>query len=47
MIGLTTLLCCLLVLAVGRRLGERFGPRAEIAGGGVLVFIGLKAFLGR
>lgn len=46
MIGLTTLLCCLLVLAVGRRLGERFGPRAEIAGGGVLVFIGLKAFLG-
>lgn len=47
MIGLATLLCCLLVLAVGRRLGERFGPRAEIAGGGVLVFIGLKAFLGR
>lgn len=46
MIGLTTLLCCLLVLAAGRRLGNRFGPRAEIAGGVVLVLIGLKAFLG-
>lgn len=46
MIGLTTLLCCLLVLAVGRRLGERFGPRAQIAGGVVLICIGLKAFLG-
>lgn len=46
MIGVTTLLCCLLVLTVGRRLGERFGPRAEIAGGVVLIGIGLKAFLG-
>lgn len=46
MIGLTTLLCCLLVLAVGRRLGERFGSRAEIVGGIVLIIIGIKAFLG-
>lgn len=46
MIGVTTLLCCLLVLAVGRKLGNRFGPRAEVAGGVVLIFIGLKAFLG-
>lgn len=46
MIGLTTLLCCLLVLVIGRRLGEHFGPRAQIAGGVVLILIGLKAFLG-
>lgn len=46
MIGLTTFACCLLVLVVGRRLGERFGPRAEVVGGVVLILIGLKAFLG-
>ncbi|TXF37632.1 manganese efflux pump [Collinsella sp. BA40] len=43
-IGFTTLLCCLAVLALGRRLGERFGARAQLAGGIVLVCIGLKAF---
>lgn len=42
-IGVTTLACCLLVLALGRRLGERFGAHAKIAGGVVLVCIGLKA----
>lgn len=46
MIGATTLLCCLLVLLVGRRLGERFGARAQLAGGVVLVLIGIKAFIG-
>lgn len=46
MIGVTTLLCCLLILVLGRRLGERFGARAEIAGGIVLIAIGVKAFLG-
>lgn len=46
MIGVTTLLCCLFVLLLGRRLGERFGARAQIVGGVVLVCIGLKAFLG-
>ena len=45
-IGVTTLLCCFAVLALGKRLGEHFGPRAEIAGGIVLVIIGVKAFLG-
>ena len=44
-IGVTTLLCCFLVLAVGRRLGSHFGPKAEIAGGIVLIVIGLRAFL--
>lgn len=46
MIGLTTLICCLFVLALGRKLGERFGARAEVAGGIVLILIGVKAFLG-
>lgn len=43
-IGVTTLLCCLIVLAIGRRLGAHFGPKAEIAGGIVLIIIGLRAF---
>ena len=46
MIGVTTLICCLLVLALGRKLGERFGARAEVVGGIVLILIGVKAFLG-
>ena len=46
MIGVTTLLCCLFVLALGRKLGERFGARAQVAGGIVLICIGLKAFFG-
>ncbi len=44
-IGLTTLCCCLLVLAVGARLGKRFGPRAEVVGGIVLILIGVRALL--
>ena len=43
-IGITTFACCLFVLALGRRLGERFGSHAQIAGGVVLILIGLKAF---
>lgn len=45
-IGLTTLACCFVVLIIGRRLGERFGSHAQIAGGVVLILIGLKAFFG-
>ena len=44
-IGVTTLVCCLIVLVIGRRLGSHFGPKAEVAGGIVLIIIGLKAFL--
>ena len=42
-IGVTTFLCCLAVIFIGRRLGAHFGPRATIAGGIVLLLIGLKA----
>ncbi|HIU04777.1 MAG TPA: manganese efflux pump [Candidatus Coprousia avicola] len=44
-IGIMTFLCCVAMLLVGRRLGAHFGPRAEVAGGVVLIIIGLKAFL--
>lgn len=44
-IALTTFLCCVVVLALGRKLGEVLGDRAQVAGGIVLVLIGLKAFL--
>lgn len=45
-IGLTTFACCLVALFLGRRLGRLLGDRAEVAGGIVLILIGLKAFLG-
>ena len=44
-IGVTTFLCCILALAVGRVAGERLGDRAEVVGGVVLVLIGLKQLL--
>lgn len=46
MIGLTTFICCLAMLFIGRKLGEHFGSHAQIAGGVVLILIGVKAFLG-
>lgn len=44
-IALTTFLCCVVALALGRKHGEVLGDRAQVAGGIVLVLIGLKAFL--
>ena len=41
----TTAACCVLALAIGRRLGPLLGDRAEIVGGIVLICIGLRAFL--
>lgn len=45
MIGATTFGCCLAVLVLGKKLGERFGVHAQVAGGAVLVCIGLKVLL--
>ncbi len=42
-IGVTTFALCLVALAIGRRFGDLLGDRAEVAGGVVLVLIGLKA----
>lgn len=45
-IGLTTFVCCVVALLAGRRLGSLLGDRAEVAGGLVLIGIGIKALLG-
>lgn len=42
-IGVTTLLCCIVALAIGKRFGHLLGDRAQIVGGVVLVLIGVKA----
>lgn len=42
-IALTTAACCVVALLIGRKLGEVLGDRAEVAGGVVLIIIGLKA----
>lgn len=42
-IGVTTLLCCIVALAIGKRFGHLLGDRAQIVGGAVLVLIGIKA----
>lgn len=44
-IALTTCLLCVVALVIGRRVGERLGDKAQVAGGLVLVAIGVKALL--
>ena len=41
----TTAACCVVALALGSKLGELLGERAEVVGGVVLICIGLRAFL--
>lgn len=43
LIACCTFLCCLAALAVGHRLGDLIGRYAQVAGGVVLVVIGVKA----
>ncbi|MDR0350757.1 MAG: manganese efflux pump MntP family protein [Coriobacteriales bacterium] len=43
LIALTTFVCCLVALFLGRRFGALLGDKAEIIGGIVLVLIGIKA----
>lgn len=42
-IALTTALCCVVALIIGRRFGTMLGDRASIVGGIVLILIGLKS----
>lgn len=44
-IACTTFLCCLVALAIGRRFGTALGDKAQLAGGIVLVLIGIKALV--
>lgn len=43
LIGCITFCFCIVALFIGKRLGTLLGDRAEVAGGAVLIFIGLKA----
>lgn len=45
-IGVVTFLCCLGGILLGKRFGGLFKTRAEIAGGIILVLIGVKLLLG-
>jgi putative Mn2+ efflux pump MntP len=42
-VAITTFVCCLIALGLGRRFGMLLGDRAEIVGGIVLILIGIKA----
>ncbi|MEG0803714.1 MAG: manganese efflux pump MntP family protein [Pygmaiobacter sp.] len=43
LIALTTFVCSLTACALGRRFGSLLGERAELLGGTILLFIGIKA----
>ena len=44
-IGVVTLVICMLGLALGNRIGGRFSGKAEIAGGIILILIGIEIFV--
>lgn len=45
LIGLTTFVLAFLGVVIGRRVGQRFGKPAEIAGGVILILIGTKILI--
>lgn len=44
-IGITTALCSLLAIFIGKRFGDLLGKKAEVLGGIILVIIAIKAVL--
>lgn len=44
-IGIITLIICMAGVYIGNQVGSRFKSKAELAGGGVLILIGLKILL--
>ncbi|MHC4942585.1 MAG: manganese efflux pump MntP [Planctomycetota bacterium] len=44
-IGLITSFLALIAIRIGNRLGQAFGKRMEVIGGGILILIGLKILL--
>ena len=44
-IGVVTFVICMLGLALGNRIGGRFSGKAEIAGGIILILIGIEIFV--
>jgi len=45
LIAICTFLCCCIGLGIGKRFGALLGERAEVAGGVVLVLLGIKSLL--
>lgn len=45
LIGLVTFFCSAVGMKLGGRLGAQWGKKAELAGGGVLIFLGTKILL--
>lgn len=45
LIGITTFVLAFLGVVIGRRVGQRFGKPAEIAGGVILILIGTKILI--
>ena len=46
LIGITTFLCTILAIFLGKKFGEKLGSKAEIFGGIILIIIGIKSLLG-
>lgn len=44
-IGITTFICSFIGSYLGKRFGQMFKQKAEILGGAILIFIGVKIFL--
>lgn len=44
-IALTTFVCCLIAHLIGKKAGELLKEKAQIFGGAILIFIGLKIFI--
>lgn len=42
-IALTTLVCCFIAIFLGEKIGNKFGRKAELFGGILLVLIGIKS----
>lgn len=45
MIGITTFVLSLLAVQIGHRLGSKIGAPAKIAGGSILIFLGLRILI--
>ena len=45
-IGVTTLVCSFLAIAIGKKFGNMLGNKAQILGGLILIIIGIKGMLG-
>ena len=45
-IGVTTLVCSFLSIAIGKKFGNMLGNKAQILGGMILIIIGIKGMFG-